>query len=40
MKCRTPTMDDDLFNSLVQDAEAKGLNPQNLPVTRTLQEGC
>ena len=37
---REPTMDEDLFNKLIKDAEALGLNTQNLPVTLTQQDGC
>ena len=37
---RAPTMDEDVFNKLMQDANDKGLNPQNLPIQMTLQEGC
>ena len=37
---RTPTMDPTLFNKLIAEAEAMGLNPQELEVTMTKQEGC
>eukprot|EP00027_Filamoeba_sp_ATCC50430_P003981 CAMPEP_0168564444 /NCGR_PEP_ID=MMETSP0413-20121227/13252_1 /TAXON_ID=136452 /ORGANISM="Filamoeba nolandi, Strain NC-AS-23-1" /LENGTH=134 /DNA_ID=CAMNT_0008596123 /DNA_START=170 /DNA_END=574 /DNA_ORIENTATION=+ len=37
---RTPTMDPALLNQLVTEAEALGLNPQNLPVMLTNQTGC
>ena len=37
---RIPTMDPEVFNKLMQDANDKGLNPQNLPVQMTQQEGC
>jgi apolipoprotein D and lipocalin family protein len=37
---RDRTMDENLFNSLIQMAEDMGLNPQKLPVTRTMQDGC
>ncbi len=37
---RTRTMDDELFNSLIQMAEDMGLNPQGLQVTHTKQDGC
>ena len=37
---RTQTMDEATFNSLIKMAEDMGLNPQNLPVTITEQEGC
>jgi hypothetical protein len=33
-------MDGDLFDSLVEKAEAMGLNTQGLPVKKTQQEGC
>jgi hypothetical protein len=33
-------MDDDLFDSLVEEAESMGLNPQGLDVTMTPQENC
>mmetsp|Transcript_18541 Transcript_18541/g.31045 ORF Transcript_18541/g.31045 Transcript_18541/m.31045 type:complete len:188 (-) Transcript_18541:1180-1743(-) len=37
---RTPTMDSDKFDELVQMAEDMGLNPQELEVKMTKQEGC
>ena len=37
---RTRTMDPQLFSSLMQQAEEMGLNPQNLPVAMTKQDGC
>jgi apolipoprotein D and lipocalin family protein len=37
---RTPTMDDTTFQQFVDMAESMGLNPQELPVTMTKQEGC
>jgi lipocalin len=37
---RSGTMEQDLFNKLIEEAEQMGLNPQNLPVTITKQEGC
>lgn len=37
---REPTLDQATFDKLIQDAENMGLNPQNLPITMTLQEGC
>ena len=37
---RTRTMDTDLFTELIDYAEGLGLNPQNLPVVMTTQEGC
>lgn len=37
---RTRTMDQAKFNELINMAEGMGLNPENLPVKMTLQEGC
>jgi hypothetical protein len=37
---RTPTLDQSTFDKLIKMAEEMGLNPQGLPVTMTLQEGC
>jgi hypothetical protein len=37
---RTPTLDQSTFDKLIQMAEDMGLNPQGLPVTMTLQNGC
>lgn len=37
---RTPTMEEDTFQHLVELAESMGLNPQELPVTITKQDGC
>ena len=37
---RKPTLDQDTFNKLIQMAEDMGLNPQQLPVQMTKQEGC
>ncbi len=37
---RTPTMDPDQFNKLIKMAEDMGLNPQQLPVIMTKQDGC
>ena len=37
---RTPTMDEDLFQQLVSYSESLGLNPEQLPVIMTKQEGC
>jgi apolipoprotein D and lipocalin family protein len=37
---RTRTMEEDTFNKLFSMAEAMGLNPQGLPIQRTLQQGC
>ena len=37
---RTRTMDASLFQQLIGMAETMGLNPQQLPVQMTKQEGC
>jgi len=37
---RTSTMDSDQFDELMQLANAMGLNPQNLPIIMTKQDGC
>ena len=37
---RTPTMDSDTFDKLIDFSEGLGLNPNNLPVKMTMQEGC
>lgn len=37
---RVPTMDGDVFNKLIQYANDLGLNPNDLPVKMTVQEGC
>jgi apolipoprotein D and lipocalin family protein len=37
---RTRTMDKNLFDDLIQQAEEMGLNPNDLDVTYTQQEGC
>ena len=37
---RTPTMDQEVFDKLMQDAINRGLNPQDLPIQMTQQEGC
>lgn len=37
---RTRTMDEDKFNELMQMAQEMGLNPQNLDIIVTKQEGC
>lgn len=33
-------MDMDLFYGLMDDAQAQGLNPQDLPIQLTLHDGC
>lgn len=37
---RTRTMDEETFNKLFSMAESMGLNPQGLPIQKTLQNGC
>lgn len=37
---RNRTMEEEIFNEFIDMAEEMGLNPQKLPVTKTLQEGC
>ena len=37
---RTPTLSEDTFKHLIEMAESLGLNPQQLPYTMTIQEGC
>lgn len=37
---RTRTMEQAKFNELITMAEDMGLNPENIPVKMTLQEGC
>jgi lipocalin len=37
---RTPTLDENTFKELIEMAESMGLNPQQLPYTMTVQEGC
>ena len=36
----TRTMDQSLFDDLIAQAESLGLNPQQLPVEMTVQNGC
>lgn len=37
---RERTLDQDTFDSLIEMAENMGLNPQDLPVQMTRQDGC
>mmetsp|Transcript_34388 Transcript_34388/g.50001 ORF Transcript_34388/g.50001 Transcript_34388/m.50001 type:complete len:192 (-) Transcript_34388:256-831(-) len=37
---KSRTMDEGQFDELIQMAEDMGLNPESIPVKKTLQEGC